>query len=200
MTFSLELIDRSIYERSIQLSLKIASSLINCSIIFYSLLCDQLSSSNFRCELRNLFFSSIVPSVLRYITALWYSAGKYRGSWRRRTWQKRGPPGGQKKRRGPMQREERSKVLTAFRGGAWRWRGRSEWGSRSVMYRRNSKVRSYGLGTWEETCVSRRFPLFCFQPRFSADGFLSDLLHVVNVIVYIEAQYLRLWYCMLYIN
>lgn len=33
--------------------------------------------------------------------------------------------GGQKKRRGSMQREERSKVLTAFRGGAWRWRGRS---------------------------------------------------------------------------
>jgi len=36
------------------------------------------------------------------------------------------PPGGQKRRRDPMQREERSKVLTAFRGGAWRWRGRSK--------------------------------------------------------------------------
>jgi len=36
---------------------------------------------------------------------------------------RKNPLGGHRRRdeENPMQREERSKVLTAFRGGAWRW-------------------------------------------------------------------------------
>lgn len=74
---------------------------------------------------------------------------------------KRTPRGGQERRRDPEQRGERSKVLTALRGGAWRWRGRGKWGSRGVMYRRNSKVRSYELGGRE-------------RKRASPDVFLSS--------------------------